>query len=105
MNKYKIIERYDNIVKDEFFKGYLSAIYDSRTSFYKKARVYKKYDSIVKANLLYLVSYNTIVAIIDLDKNTPYIYGWYSQTTARHINEFLKQNGFQAMTKKEMIKD
>ena len=105
MDKYKIIERYDNIVKDEFFEEYLQARYDSRASFYQKARVYKKYDSIVKANLLYLVSYDTIVAIIDLDKNTPYIYGWYSQTTARHINEFLKQNGFQAMTKKEMLED
>lgn len=105
MNKYKIIERYDNIVKDEFFKGYLSAIYDSRSSFYQKARVYKKYDSIVKANLLYLVSYDTIVAIIDLDKNAPHVYGWYSQTTARHINEFLKQNGFKPMTKKEMLEN
>ena len=102
MKRYKIIERYANIVKDDFFEEYLQARYDSRASFYKKARVYKKYDSIVKSNLLYLVSYDTIVAIIDLDNNVPCVYGWYSQTTARHINEFLKQNGFKTMTKKEM---
>lgn len=102
MNKYKIIERCENILKDENFEEYLQARYDSRKDFYKKARVYKKYDEIVKANLLYLVSYNTIVAIIDLDKNVPHVYGWYSQTTARHINEFLCQNGFNKMTKKEM---
>ena len=95
-----ILERYDEIVKDENFVNYLQARYDARKDFYKKARVYEKYDKIRKSNIIYLVSYETIVAIIE--KGKPIVFGWYSQTTARHINEFLKQNGFRTMTKKEM---
>lgn len=95
-----ILERYEEIVKDENFEEYLQARFDSRKDFYKKARIYKKYDKIRKANIIYLVSYETIVAIIE--NNKPIVFGWYSQTTARHINEFLKQNGFDTMTKKEM---
>lgn len=30
------------------------------------------------------------------------VNGYYSQTTARHINDFLYQHGFKTMTKKEM---
>ena len=72
----------------------LIARYDARQSFYKKAYTIK-YN-----NILYLRSYDTIVAKIDHGKAV--INGWYSQTTARHINEFLKQNGLKTMTKKEM---
>lgn len=72
----------------------LRARYDARQSFYKKAYTIK-YN-----NILYLRSYDTIVAKIE--NSEAVINGWYSQTTARHINEFLKQNGFKAMTKKEM---
>lgn len=72
----------------------LQARFDSRASFYKKAIIIK-YN-----NILYLKSYNTIVAKIENGKAV--VNGWYSQTTARHINEFLKQNGLKAMTKKEM---
>lgn len=95
-----ILERYDEIVKKEHFVNYLQARYDSRNSFYKKARIFEKYDKIRKTDVIYLVSYDTIVAIIE--NNRPIVFGWYSQTTARHINEFLKQNGFKSMTKKEM---
>lgn len=97
-----ILEKYDNIVKKENFEGYLFPEYDTRKSFYNKAKIYKKYDEIQKANILYLRSYDTIVAVINLDTNTPYIFGYYSQTTARHINDFLLQNGFNKMSKKEM---
>ena len=76
------------------FVDYLDARYDSRASFYKKAQI-KKYNG-----ALYLQSYSTIVAKIENGKAI--VNGWYSQTTARHINEFLYQNGFDKMTKKEM---
>lgn len=72
----------------------LQARYDSRASFYGKAQV------IEYNNSLYLKSYDTIVAKIENGKAV--VNGWYSQTTARHINEFLKQNGFKTMSKKEM---
>lgn len=73
---------------------YLQARFDSRNDFYKKA-------SIIKYNgNLYLQSYDTIVAKIE--NNKAIVNGWYSQTTGRHINEFLLQNGFDKMSKKEM---
>ena len=77
--------------------------YDSRKSVYGKAKVYKD----DKGHLL-LQSYSTIVAEItdgiatEDGKPTVKVNGWYSNTTARHINEFLYQYGFKTMTKKEM---
>lgn len=74
----------------------LKAIYDSRKSFYNKANVivYKE------PQMLVLKSYNTEVAIynkkeksIQLRKINPKLW---SQTTIRHLREFLKQNGFEA---------
>lgn len=55
-----------------------------------------------------LESYNTIVAsikdeIVEPDPNKRVkVNGWYSRTTARHINDFLYQYGFKTMNKKEM---
>ena len=75
--------------------------YDRAKSFYKKANVYR--DS--KGNIL-LISYTTIVAkvtdkILTGEKKL-IIHGWYSATTARHINEFAQQYGFNKRSKKEM---
>ena len=91
----KINEKEQYNVKEygEFIK-FLQPMYDSRDSFYKKAKILE-YNGI-----RYLQSYNTIVAKIE--NGEPVINGWYSQTTARHINEFLQQNGFDKMNKKEM---
>lgn len=75
-------------------KKELKVRFDARNSFYKKAH------TIEYNGALYLQSYNTIVAKIENEKAI--ITGWYSQTTGRHINEFLKQNGFNSMSKKEM---
>lgn len=76
------------------FVEYLYPRFDSRDSFYKKAQILE-YNGAT-----YLQSYSTIVAKIEDGKAI--VNGWYSQTTARHINEFLKQNGFESMTKKQM---
>jgi len=72
--------------------------YDNRNSFYGKA-IIKKED-----NKVLLYSYNTLVAIYDHNNNTMTIKGWFSSTTARHINEFLQQYGFDELTTKEMEK-
>jgi hypothetical protein len=84
---------------------YLKPIYDSRKSFYNKAMVTED------AKGKYLTSYNTVVARIT-DKNNGYsipayaeVYGTYSQTTLRHIKEFLQQNGFKAESKAQIEKD
>ena len=72
--------------------------YDSRQSFYHKAKV----DIDDKgSNKLY--SYGTLVA--EMKDGKPVVYGTYSATTLRHIKEWLKQNGFKADTAKQIMKD
>ena len=90
----KYVEGKENDIKFSEEKEELISRYDSRASFYKKAYI------IYYKNNIYLQSYNTVVAMIENDN--VHVFGWYSQTTARHINEFLKQFGFNTMTKKEM---
>lgn len=71
--------------------------FDSRKSFYGKAtEIY--YDGKIE-----LQSYSTIVAYIKDGKAV--VTGWYSQTTSRHIKEFLKQHGFRADNKAQILKD
>ena len=83
----------------------LEAKYDSRASFYGKARVEADYPEVR------LISYTTHVASIrynpdKLDHNgTPEVYGTYSQTTLRHIKEFLTQYGFKADNSKQIMAD
>lgn len=67
--------------------------YDSRKSFYGKAKV--------EDDKLY--SYNTLVA--EIKDGKPVVYGLYSQTTARHIKEWLRQNGFKAESSKQIMND
>ena len=73
---------------------YLESIYSSQKSFCKKANV------IVEGGQTKLKSYSTIVAV--KENNTIKVKGWYSKTTAIHINEFLRQNGASSLSKKEM---
>ena len=75
----------------------LKAINDSRKSFYGKANVSNDYGD---EETLTLISYSTKVASIK--GNMAIVNGYYSPTTARHINEFLQQNGFKKLNKKEM---
>ena len=86
--------------------GYLYELkpqFDSAKSFYHKANVYRN-----DKGSIFLMSYETIVAeirdatITETGNQQAIVYGWYSMTTSRHINEFLQQNGFNKMSKKEM---
>lgn len=91
----------------------LQTIYDTRQSFYGKAKIEtsKNDIEIIKD----LISYSTRVAsiIYNLEsKKIKFIYnGYYSQTTSRHQKEFFLQNGlndaeFKELKKKgEIIKD
>ena len=72
----------------------LNSIYSSQKDFYGKANV------IVEGGQTKLKSYSAIVAV--KENNTIKVKGWYSKTTAIHINEFLKQNGASSLSKKEM---
>lgn len=72
--------------------------YDSRKSFYGKARVITESNGDKT-----LISYQTEVARIKNGK--PEVYGTYSATTLRHIKEFLKQNGYKAENSKQIMTD
>lgn len=71
--------------------------YDARSSFYGKAKVRSG------AGRQTLESYGTDVAYVEDGK--AHVNGTYSQTTLRHIKEFLKANGFKAETKEQIEKD
>lgn len=71
--------------------------YSSHKSFYGKARISMENGRKV------LYSYGTKVAEIDNGKAR--VYGLYSNTTTRHIKEFLNQNGFKVENSKQIIKD
>lgn len=73
--------------------------YDSRKSFYGKAQV----DTGDKGDKNKLYSYDTLVA--EIKDGKPVVYGTYSQTTLRHIKDWLKQNGFKAESKAQIEKD
>lgn len=84
-------------LKVRFQMNELKAIYDGRKSFYKKAMV-----ETVNDYTKVLYSYNTKVAKVD--NGCAYVYGFYSQTTLRHIKEFLRQEGFNVNTKADIEK-
>lgn len=73
----------------------LTPRYDARQSFYGKAQIIEIEETQV------LKSYDTYVCIIK--GNHAFICDTYSNTTTRHIREFLKQNGFKVGTKQELI--
>ena len=86
------IEKYD-----------LPARFDARQSFYGKAVVHHRENGDIE-----LQSYSTIVACIKGYPSTiatAEVYGWYSSTTGRHIKEFLKQHGFKAKDKAQILND
>lgn len=71
----------------------LKNIYENRKSFYGKAKV----EEIKEGKILY--SYGTKVC--EIRNNIPtVVWSGYSQTTYRHIREFLQQEGFGKFTKK-----
>lgn len=77
----------------------LCPYYDSRQSFYGKAKV------VEIENDVFLVSYDTVVAFYNREIKVPKVYDTYGATTLRHIKEFLKQSGFKAETKKQIEND
>ena len=73
--------------------------YDARKSFYGKAQV----DTGDKGDKNKLYSYDTLVA--EIKDGKPVVYGTYSQTTLRHIKEWLKQLGFKAENSNQILAD
>lgn len=74
----------------------LMPLHTNQKSFYGKARVYVAEDG--RDNYYTLRSYETaVVSVYVGPDDIPYIkrlWGGYSATTMRHVNEFLMQEGF-----------
>ena len=88
-------------------KYYLTPIYDSRETFNSKAVVLVDYYD--APELIVLESYGTAVAqlkVIYGVRHLTLLPGWdSSQTTLRHVKEFLKQHGYKAETLKQIRED
>lgn len=69
--------------------------FDNHKSFYGKAKMQKTLDGIS------LFSYGTQVCLITNDGEFRRLWLGYSATTMRHINSFLRTNGYEGMSKKE----
>lgn len=81
----------------------LTTRFDTAKSFYGKAVELYRNDGMTQ-----LRSYSTIVAAVIPTPDgslTAEVYGWFSNTTGRHIKEFLKQHGFKALNKSQILKD
>lgn len=79
--------------------------YDARKSFNGKARV-----RMVGGwgQTVQLISYDTVVAQIGYDEageRVAQVYNLQSDTTLRHVREFLRQNGFKAESKAQIELD
>lgn len=83
----------------------LSCRYDTRKSFYGKAKVLETKNKNVKDYKLF--SYGTLVARITIigGKTIYHYFGKYSQTTTRHQKEFFRQNGLSDKEIKELFKN
>ena len=78
----------------------LTPKFDSRKSFYGKAKISFEGDRRL------LLSYGTPVAFIEPDRPPVMLNDWdYSQTTLRHVKEFLKQNDLKAESLEQMRRD
>ena len=78
----------------------LTPKFDSRKSFYGKAKISFEGDRRL------LLSYDTPVAFIEPDRLPVMLDGWDStQTTLRHVKEFLKQNDLKADSLEQMRRD
>ena len=49
-----------------------------------------------------LISYTIRVASYNHTSNEMSVYGWFSSTTAKHINDFLEYYGFERCNKKQL---
>jgi len=69
---------------------------NGRKSFYGKCKVEDD------GKVARLTSYATVVAAYDHEANKMVVYGWYSGTTASHINAFLVHFGYDTTNKRGM---
>lgn len=83
----------------------LTPQFENRKSYYRKAFI--EHQRIDMKNVYTLYSYDTLVCdlVIDIDnagKHTLTVYNTQSNTTLRHIREFLRQHGYPKLSKNEI---
>ena len=91
----------------------LETVYDSRKSFYGKAHVKIESDTIGSQDVMYytLFSYNTFICEVKEIDGGKFINaftddeGHLTQTTLRHLNEFMKQLNLEPRPKKDWLKE
>ena len=99
LNRKSVRENSMKLKTNEVRHSELSPSYDSRKSFYGKAHIVTDDDG---SEILY--SYDTPVVKIK-DGKVELLAQWdSSQTTLRHVKEFLQQNGFKAGSKAQIAK-
>lgn len=84
---------------------YLEPQFDTRKSFYNKAKMQTKQTK--KKLEIILISYDTVVARF-IKKDTQVIVenmGYFSQTTTRHQKEFFKQLGYTDIEIKQIFRN
>lgn len=94
---YEVIAKDESLTEAPIYD--LKTQFDPRQSFYSKSQVDTGSDN--SENKLY--SYNTLVA--EMVNGKPVVYNVESGTTLRHVKEWLRQNGFKAETKSQVIRD
>lgn len=92
-NKRDIIEEFSNNGNDYILVKNFKEHYN-KALMYQNQKNHRNY---------VLVSYNTIVA--EIFGNKFIIYGYYSETTKRHINTFLNWFGLTSFSKKEIMEN
>lgn len=91
-------------MKNNIQRYELEARYDVRQSFYRKAYVEIDNDE----HIISLLSYDTLVLVYDVGEHNGYVKildeDYLTNTTLRHVKEFLKQFNLPTGTKQELIK-
>lgn len=90
-NKKDIIQEFEN-------EGETYILTKNFSEHYNKALIYQDKNN---SNHYILISYNTIVA--EINGSNFIVYGYYSETTKRHINSFLNFWGISALSKKDIL--
>lgn len=87
-----------NKMDEKIYTQELKPLYSNVNSFYKKAWIIEEDDAII------LQSYASLVAEYNKATKELYFKGYGSQTTLRHIKEFMQQLGYKPISKKEQLK-
>ena len=98
INQYGTYKRNKRNIRELIeYNGNIYKKIENIDGFYNKAIIYQ---NIKNSNNYILLSYETIVS----EYNGKYfdIFGYYSVTTARHLNYFFEKFGFKKLSKKEI---